>query len=304
MNNVKKVYLEITYTIVVLIILGILGMVSYSKYIDNKYPWQLVKTQGYKLLDENQADGVTIAFLDTGIHPDLANILEAKIVHPYNFVLDNTNIDDTVGHGTEIVCIVSCSYEENGIYGLASKAKIMPLVVMGSNGFTSGEYISKAIYYAVDNGADIINISMGSRLENEIVKDAINFAYENNVIVIAAAGDYQEDKIIYPARYDSVIAVQAQSILGVKYIDSSWGDEVDLLVPGELIDTVSIDVEKDSLYIKPVSGSSISTAVATSIIALMINNKDSYNVDYVLEYIRNYDQKDLFMNFVRFVDDY
>lgn len=297
----KSFKINTFYTVLVLLILLVLVMVTYSKYLENKYPWHIYQNNSYQLLDDYSGEGVTIAFLDTGLHYDLIESFGDRIVNPYNVIEDNSNIIDTNGHGTEMMCVSSCKYEKNGIYGLAYNANIMPVVVMDDTGRTSGEYINKGIVYAVDNGADIINLSLGSRLENDLVKEAIEYAYENNVIVVSSVGDYQEEKVLYPAKYDSVVAVQSQSKLGVKYKDSSWGEEVDLLIPGEFIETLGINIENNNLETKYESGSSISTAYLTSVLALMIEKHDDYTVDEVMNYIQNYNVQNEFINLNKFV---
>ena len=297
----KSLKVNIFYTALVLLVLLILGMVTYSKYLENKYPWHIYQNNSYQLLDDYSGEGVTIAFLDTGLHDDLVESFGERIVNPYNVIEDNTNITDTNGHGTEMMCVSSCDYEENGVYGLAYNANIMPVVVMDETGRTSGDYIHTGIIYAVDNGADIINLSLGSRLENDLVKEAIEYAYENNVIVVSSVGDYQEEKVLYPAKYETVVAVQSQSKLGVKYKDSSWGEEVDLLIPGEFIETLGINIENNNLETRYESGSSISTAYLTSVIALMIEKHEDYTVDEVMNYIQNYNVQNEFINLNKLV---
>lgn len=271
----KRLKFQLFYTGVVLVIVILLGLLSYSNYIENKYPWHHYETHSYKLLNNLSGEGITIAFLDSGLHKDLVEQFGSRIVSPFNVIEQNSNINDLSGHGTKMICVSACSYDQQRIYGLAYKANIMPVVVVDASGRTSGEYLSQGIIYAFDHGADIINISLGSRLENTLVKEAIAYAYENNVIVVAAGGDYQEDRVLFPARYETVIAVQAQSKLGVRYKHASWGDSIDLLVPGEFIETLGINHETLSLEIVYESGSSISTAFITSVVALMIQQQEN-----------------------------
>lgn len=297
----RSLKFNLVLTGLVLIILIVIGMVTYGKYVEEKYPWHLYQNNSYRLLGKYSGEGVTIAFLDSGIHDELIEKFENRIVKPYNVIEENNDITDNNGHGTEMVCVSSCSYEIDGIYGLAYKANIMPVVIMDQTGRTSGENISKGILYAVDNGADIINLSLGSRLENESVKNAIEYAYKRNVIVVSSVGDYKDNQVLYPAVYDSVIAVQSQSKLGVKYINASWDYEVDLLIPGEYVETLGIDLETGKLVTKFESGSSISTAYVTSIIALMIETKKDYSVDEILEYLRGFKVQNDFIDLYQLV---
>lgn len=139
--NSKSLKYNLFYTGVVLLILLVIGMLTYGKYIENKYPWHIYKTNSHKLLNDFSGEGVTIAFLDTGISNDLLESFGERIVHPYNFILDNDDVTDTNGHGTEMICISSCQYDVNNIYGLAYKANIMPIVIMDDTGRTNGELL-------------------------------------------------------------------------------------------------------------------------------------------------------------------
>jgi len=290
-----------------ILIAGILlfvGVGAYNNHLESKYPWHIYQNSSFKLLRNNTDKDIVIAYLDTGISDDLYESLGDRIVSPYNVLKMNEDVTDLNGHGTEVACVMACNFEKNGVYGLSNNSKIMPIVVMDETGSTTGENISKGIIYAVDSGADIVNLSLGSRLENDIVKEAVDYAYENNVILIASVGDFRENKVLFPAYYDTVIAVQAQSKLGVRYKDASWGDEVDIRVPGEFVQTLGVNPEDNSLEIKYQSGSSISTAYFTSVIAHIMGQDKSISVDDLLEYVRSVDINDEFLNLYKYVRGY
>lgn len=300
----KKLKIELLKTGVILLVLFVIGTIIYGEYLENKYPWHLYENNSYKLLDDYSGEGITIAFLDTGLDSDLIESFGNNIVSPYNIITKTNDIEDKNGHGTEMICVCACDYHRDGIYGLANKANIMPIVVMDESGRTEGKYIHDGIIYAVDNGADIINLSLGSRIENDLVKEAIDYAYVNDVIVVSSVGDYQEEKVLYPAKYESVIAVQSQSKLGVKYKDASWGNEVDILIPGEFIQTIGFDSNNNKISAVYESGSSISTAYFSSIVAIMIQDNENHTINNLLEYINNYEKKNDFIDIYAFVRGY
>ena len=108
----------------------------------------------------------------------------------------------------------------------------MPIKVMDENGYISISDEVDGIYYAVNEGADIINLSFGGRGVSQTEKEAIDYAYDNGVVVISSAGNRASDISEYPASYDNVISVNA-----VQYNDtlapySNYGDGIDLCAPG------------------------------------------------------------------------
>lgn len=297
----KSIKLNIFYTLMLLFIVFLIFLFVKSNYIRNKYDWHIYETGVYKVWDDYTGEDVVIAFLDTGMSVELQEMYDGRIVNPYNVIKDNNNIDDVSGHGTSMICVATCDYNISGIYGIAPSALVMPVIVIDEDGRISGENLSLGIIYAVDNNADIINLSSGSRIENDLVKAAIEYAEIHGVIVISAVGDYQEEKVLFPAKYDSVIAVQAQSKLGIKYLEASWGDDVDILIPGEFIRTLGINLETGKLVEKYESGSSISTAIMSGIIALMIDRDKSLELIDVISYVRNYENKNKFVDITKFI---
>lgn len=140
---------------------------------------------------------VVIAIVDTGIdmdHPDLAN----RIVDGYDFVDDDEIPDDQNGHGTHVAgSAAAIGNNDIGVIGMAPEAKIMPLKVLGADGSGSVEDVAAAITWAADNGADVINLSLGGsnsllgRIFNKVdpTNEAIAEATRKGAIVVAAAGN-------------------------------------------------------------------------------------------------------------------
>lgn len=162
-------------------------------------------------------DGVLVAVLDTGIgqaHPDLSR----RISGCKNFTsLKAPFIDDACedgnGHGTHIAGIIAADGGEDGlgIYGVVPKAELSILKVCNTEGVCFADDVAVAIREAVDAGANIIVISAGSDSESVLIEDAISYAQENNVLVVAAAGNDgpYAGSIDYPAAYQYVVSVGA-----------------------------------------------------------------------------------------------
>jgi len=296
----RKEYIGL-FTIIISIGLFVFGgymLTLHKKNEVNNYEWYIEETKVYKVWEEYTGKDIIIAFLDSGISNEHISKYGDRIRNPYNFIDGTTDVLDLTGHGTAMISVTSGRFSEVGIHGIAPDTKIIPIVVMNDLGNTSGQLLSEGIYYAVDNGADIINLSLGSLIENELVKYAIEYAHENQVIVVAAGGDNRDSNILYPAKYETVIAVQAQSKLGVPYLHSSNGSEIDILIPGEIIKACGLTSR--TFIVK--NGSSISTALTSGIVALLLEKGLNYNE--VMDYILSYSHEDLFIDIEKLVFNY
>lgn len=279
----------------------------YLNQIQAKQAWQLTK-------GDNQ---VVVAVLDTGVdldHPDLQSNLWNNSDEIAGDGKDNDNngyIDDVTGwnfienspvaepnldsgftrepaqHGTFISGLISAIHDNNfGIKGVTANVKIMPLAVLDAFGVGGSFPVAEAINYAVDNGADVINLSFGGDEHSNALKSAILRAYENDVTIVAAAGnnlpsglDLSRDKM-YPVCYDQEWELNA--IIGVTSTDRNnnisfftnfGGGCVDIAAPGEEITSTTFQdktkVGLEELIAKGYKGSSFSTALVSGTVALM-----------------------------------
>ncbi len=181
---------------------------------------------------ETKGKGVTVAVIDTGVSsvPDLKN---TEFVEGYDFVNDRAVATDDNGHGTHVAGTVAQSTNNNyGVAGVAYEAKIMPLKVLSASGSGQISDIAEAIKFAADNGADVINMSLGGGGESALMKEAIEYAHNKGVVIIAAAGNSGQNAAGYPARYARVIGVSATNATGDKTPYSNYGAGVDIAAPG------------------------------------------------------------------------
>jgi subtilisin family serine protease len=183
---------------------------------------------------------VTIAIIDSGValtHPDLA----AKIVPGYDFVnLDDTPQDDN-GHGTRVAGIAAASGDNGvGVAGVSWGARIMPIKVLDSVGGGFLADVADGIIWATDHGAQVINLSLGSTSSSTALQDAVNYAYGQGVVLVAAAGNAGINSILYPARYPNVIAVGAVDGANNHAGFSNFGSDLDLTAPGVFIYSTTI----------------------------------------------------------------
>ncbi|NOZ67927.1 MAG: S8 family serine peptidase [Deferribacteres bacterium] len=163
--------------------------------------------------------------------PDLAN---TNFVAGYDFVNDDAHPNDDEGHGTHVTGTIAQSTNNGiGVAGIAFNTSIMPVKVLDKNG--SGTYadIAEGIYFAANNGADVINMSLGGPSPSTTLEEALAYAYNKGVTIVAAAGNDGSDVIGYPAAYDAyVIAVGATRYDETLSYYSNYGPSLDIVAPG------------------------------------------------------------------------
>ncbi|OGE01583.1 hypothetical protein A2196_01715, partial [Candidatus Curtissbacteria bacterium RIFOXYA1_FULL_41_14] len=172
-----------------------------------------------------------IAILDTGIdqdHEDLAG----KIVANQNFTNSST-VDDLYGHGTHVGGIAAAiTNNATGVAGIGYDSTLMNGKVLDDSGSGYYSWIANGIVWATDNGAKVINMSLGGSSGSSTLQNAVNYAVNNGVVVVAAAGNSGNPSRTYPAYYSNVIAVAATDSNDNKASWSSYGSWVDVAAPG------------------------------------------------------------------------
>jgi thermitase len=242
---------------------------------------------------------VIIAIVDTGIdlrHPDLsctgklwvnpgeipANGLDddgngqVDDVQGWNFSDYNNAPDDDNGHGTHVAGIAAaCSNNHTGVAGVAWGATLMPVKVLDSSG--SGYYsdVADGVIYAVDNGAKIVNLSLGGPDDSSTLADAIQYAHQNGVLVVAAAGNTY-GAVLYPAAYPHVLAVAATDHFDERHPASSFGPELDIAAPGVSIYSTFLDGGYETL-----TGTSMAAPHVSGLAALLWSFASSLSVAQV-----------------------
>ncbi|MGG7619605.1 S8 family serine peptidase [Bacillus coreaensis] len=239
-------------------------------YTPNDPNYSLQKTV-FDVLDVSEAWGnykptteIVVAVIDSGVdldHPDLTDAL----VEGENVIKPERLPEDTNGHGTHIAGLVGASTNNGiGISSISKDVKIMPVKVLeGETGYMSD--VIKGIYFAVDNGANILNLSLGSYTNMQGLKDAIDYAESKNVLIVAAAGNDGLNRVMYPAAYEEVIAVGSviTETLG-RATFSNYGSYVDVYVPGTSIYSTFLDNRYATM-----DGTSMSTGIVSSVAAMI-----------------------------------
>lgn len=212
---------------------------------------------------------VTVAVIDSGIdltHPDLHidNIWRNPKESPgnrrdddgngfiddvigWNFVQNSNNPFDFVGHGTHVAGIIAARWNNGrGIAGINRGAQIMPLKALNEIGKGWGSDIARAIVYAADNGAKIINISAEHEGQTKFMEQAFAYAQKKGVLVVVAAGNKATDtNKVEPANQPGALVVAATLPDDKRVGFSNWGQRVHLAAPG--VDVLSLRAQRSDL---------------------------------------------------------
>ncbi|MFQ6043748.1 MAG: S8 family serine peptidase, partial [Candidatus Poribacteria bacterium] len=163
------------------------------------------------------SSSVIVAVLDTGVAyedydiylqaPDLAG---TTFVPGYDFINDDAHPNDDNAHGTHVTgTIAQTTNNGYGVAGVAFQTAIMPVKVLNNEGSGSDTTVANGIQYAADNGAKVINMSLGSPEPSSVLENAVEYAYSKGVTIIASTGNDGKEAVGYPAAYEECIAVGA-----------------------------------------------------------------------------------------------
>jgi serine protease len=201
--------------------------------------WHMKRVGAEKAWDYTCGEGITVAVIDTGVAcfdkgpfsrgTDLAG---TRCEGGWNFVDDTPSAADDHGHGTHVAgTIAQTTNNGMGTAGLAFCSTLMPVKVLSKQGFGSLTGVAEGIRYAADNGAQVINMSLGGPVKSRILEDAVNHALSKGVVVVAAAGNSGRS-VGWPAAYPGVIAVSATDDKDQIAWFSSRGPQVAIAAPG------------------------------------------------------------------------
>jgi subtilisin family serine protease len=220
-----------------------------------------------------------IAVVDTGVqlnHPALAGritTVQADFIDGDGVANDEPNgldddgdgeVDESTGHGTHVAGIAHL---------VAPDAQIMPIRALDSDGMGDAFLVAEAILFAVDNGADVINLSLGTSEESDLLEDVIEEAVESGVVVIAAAGNLGSTQEVYPAAEECALAVTSIGPTDLRSNFASYSAWVDLAAPGESIYS-SFPVDGYAWW----SGTSMAAPFAAGQAALLLSYDVSLDV--------------------------
>ncbi len=178
-------------------------------------------------------EDIVVAVIDSGVdmaHPDLLNKIKNS---GKDFINNDNDATDDFWHGTFVAGIIAAQNDNGeGIAGVAWNCKILPVKVLDNTGAGSTDQVASGILWAVDNGAAVINLSLGSPTGTETLRAALKYAFDKGVVIIAAAGN-ANGSVYYPAAYDTyVLSVAATDYNDARAAFSNFGSRIDVAAPG------------------------------------------------------------------------
>lgn len=241
--------------------------------IDTDYPvavladqidWGIERVFAPKVWETTTGNQVKIAVLDTGIDTNHTE-LSSAVLSSYNFVNETTDVTDGHGHGTHVAGTIASVKNDAGYIGASYEAKLMIGKVLADDGSGYLSDVVEGIDWAKQNGAKVINLSLGTDYNSKLLEDAVNSAYNAGVIVVAAAGNNYGGSLLYPAAYSSAISVGATDSQDKLASFSAIG--ADLVAPGVSI-TSTLPGNKYAAW----SGTSMAAPHISAAAALLISN--------------------------------
>ncbi len=222
----------------------------------------------------------------------------------YDFYNDDANVQagatnpsgDAVDHGTLVAGTIGASANNStGGAGMDWGARIMPLQVFSDDGEAYTSHVVEAIEYAVDNGADVINLSLGTNAPDVAMLAAVEYATANDVLVVAASGNCvgssdpfctalpDVGRMLYPAKFDQVLSVGATTSSDTRASFASYGPELDMVAPGVSVGPLPIYLagQPTSAY-TTASGTSFATPMVAGTAALALAENPALTVDQLM----------------------
>lgn len=192
-------------------------------------------------------DDITVAVIDSGVNTGHEDFAGCTFETGYNAINPELKPDDDFWHGTAVAGVIAAQHNNKGCAGLMPKTKIMPIKVIDEEGSGKTSAVIKGIDYARENGADVINLSLGGPGYVIGLEESCQKAVDKGIIVVASSGNYGNrneggiyNPVIYPAAFDCVISVASVESNKSHSAFSTYNDKVDVAAPGSGLKLLNI----------------------------------------------------------------
>lgn len=291
MHKKGKLILCLKVTIVILLIFSLASCSLASQMIKtydvptHRLQWWLADINW----DDNRlnysGNDVTIAIIDSGVdvnHPDLKHCIKKHI--KVSNVSEN-NSDNDFLHGTAVSGVIAgYPSNEKGVLGIAPNCHIISIDVTDDEyGKVEVSSLVEGINIAISEKVDIISISIGILNDYDSLHKAIETAYNENIIIVAAAGNYTDTEVLYPATYEEVICAGSKSKDGSILFPKNYSGNNIVYLPGENIVTTLPGAKYGATF-----GTSVSAPILSGTIALMLEANPTVTQQEIYEYFSEY----------------
>lgn len=221
---------------------------------------------------------IKIAILDSGIlasHPEF----DGRLLPGYDFVNDDADPHDDYGHGTHVAGIAAAGVNNGiGMIGVCPGCSIIPVKVLNQSNQGTWAGVAAGIVFAVDAGANVINLSLGGTSIAQAVEDAVRYATDKNVLVVAAAGNARSNAPFYPAALEDVVGVAATRNDDTRWSLSNYGYFVELSAPGYAIYSTYNNMDNAYRGYNYMSGTSMASPHVAGLAALLLSQNPQLKV--------------------------
>lgn len=230
---------------------------------------------------------VKIAILDSGIlasHPEFAG----RVLAGYDFVNNDNDPNDDYGHGTHVAGIAAAGANNGiGMLGVCPGCSIIPVKVLDQYNQGTWGNVAAGILFAVDAGANVINLSLGGQSTIQAVEDAIRYAAQHNVVVVAAVGNGRSDVPFYPAAMAEVVGVAATRNDDTRWSLSNYGSFVEISAPGYAVYSTYNDLNNTYSGYNYMSGTSMAAPHVAGLAGLLFSQNPELTVDALRALMRS-----------------